>query len=96
VRWPWQPKSEDSIEEEAPFVADAPIRSATEDTLGRTEFAKNLAEIIAKWRGDTSLVIAIRSPWGNGKTSVKNLILEQLGKASPRVTTTIFNRQFER
>lgn len=91
MRWPWQPKGEAEPQEEAPFVADAPIRSANEDALGRTDFAKNLADLIAKWRGDTSLVIAVRSPWGNGKTSVKNLVLEQLRKTSPKLRVLQFN-----
>ncbi len=87
----WPSKSEKKDEAISPFTAEAPIRSAGQDTLGRVEFATNLANIISRWRNDTSLVIAIRSPWGNGKTSVKNLVLEQLEKSSPKVGILQFN-----
>ena len=91
MRWPWPPKVAATSEDDPPFVADAPIRSAEQDTLGRVEFANSLAAIVAKWRGDTSLVIAVRSPWGNGKTSVKNLVLEQLGVIAPNLRSLQFN-----
>jgi hypothetical protein len=77
--------------DDPPFVADAPIRSAAEDTLGRKDFAHNLADLVAKWKGDTSLVIAVRSPWGNGKTSVKNMVLEHLRNTNPGVRALQFN-----
>ena len=90
MRWPWKLKY-DKEADDPPFVADAPIRSAAEDTLGRKEFARNLAELVAKWKGDTSLVIAVRSPWGNGKTSVKNMVLEHLRDTKRKVRVLQFN-----
>jgi len=90
VSWPWEPKPKKEIDD-PPFVADAPIRSAAEDTLGRKDFAHNLAKLVAKWKGDTSLIIAVRSPWGNGKTSVKNMVLEHLRDTKPTVRILQFN-----
>jgi len=61
-----------------PFSADRPIGSKDEDLLGRAPFAENLAKAIEGWRGKDSLVIALYGPWGVGKTSLKNLVVEEL------------------
>jgi predicted KAP-like P-loop ATPase len=61
-----------------PFSADRPIGSNDEDLLGRAPFAENLAKAIEGWRGKDSLVIALYGPWGVGKTSLKNLVVEEL------------------
>ncbi len=60
------------------FSADRPITSRTEDLLGRTGFAEALAHAIRGWTGRDSLVIALYGPWGSGKSSVKNMVLESL------------------
>lgn len=57
---------------------DAPISKAVEDILGRTGFANEMAEVIAKQRTDESVVLALRGDWGSGKSSLKNLIVESL------------------
>lgn len=62
------------------FNPDRPIESSREDKLERAEFAHLLAERISAWRGQESLVIGLYGDWGSGKSSVKNLILEQLRK----------------
>lgn len=66
-----------------PFSADRPITNAQADVLGRGSFAAALAQSIASWRGRDSLVVALYGPYGIGKTSVKNLVLEALGRGSP-------------
>jgi Cdc6-like AAA superfamily ATPase len=63
---------------EYPFSADRPINSGGEDLLGRAKFAASLGKAIKSWRGKDSLVIALYGPWGSGKSSVKNLVLESL------------------
>lgn len=60
------------------FSADRPIASRKEDLLGRSGFAESLAAAIKGWKGNDSLVIAIYGPWGSGKSSVKNMVLESL------------------
>lgn len=75
----------DSLEQEAneyPFSADRPINSGSEDLLGRAKFAGSLGKAIKSWRGKDSLVLALYGPWGSGKSSVKNLVLESL-RSSP-------------
>lgn len=74
-------KEGDSLEEgsnEYPFSADRPINSRGNDLLGRAKFSESLAKAIKSWRGKDSLVLALYGPWGSGKSSVKNLVLESL------------------
>ncbi len=61
------------------FSADRPISSRSEDLLGRAPFAEHLAKAIEGWRQKDSLVMALYGPWGVGKTSLKNLVVEQPG-----------------
>ncbi|MCK1636944.1 hypothetical protein IVA95_04970 [Bradyrhizobium sp. 157] len=70
--------------------ADAPITSASENLLGRGDFACALARILYRHRGSESLVIALRGEWGSGKTSIKNLAIEALippGETKMQVVT---------
>ena len=59
---------------------DRPILGADEDELGRAPFAASLAEAVAGWQGQDSLVIGLYGSWGSGKTSVKNMVFEALAK----------------
>jgi predicted KAP-like P-loop ATPase len=73
------------------FSADRPIRSKSEDLLGRTTFAESLAEVVEGWTGNDSLVMALYGPWGIGKSSIKNMVLEHLrGKGSIAPTVVEF------
>jgi predicted KAP-like P-loop ATPase len=72
--------SESAPEVEHPFSSDRPISSRTEDLLNRGSFAESLATAIHGWRQKDSLVIGLFGPWGEGKTSVKNLVVEAVGK----------------
>ena len=65
------------------FSADRPIGSREEDLLGRAGFADSLATAIKGWKGNESLVIALYGPWGSGKSSVKNMVLQSLPLAQP-------------
>lgn len=76
---------------EHPFSADRPISSASEDLLGRAEFAQSLARAIGGWKQRDSLVVGLYGPWGEGKSSVKNMALEAIRKSLPRVTIVEFN-----
>lgn len=72
----------------SPFSPDRPINSKSEDLLGRANFAESLARAIKSWKGKDSLVIALYGPWGSGKSSVKNLVLDSL-KSSPSTCPSI-------
>lgn len=57
---------------------DQPIRSASDDLLGRVTFSRAIGNAIAAWTGRESLVIGISGPWGSGKSSVKSMLVEHL------------------
>ena len=66
---------------------DIPITTIEQDILGRTRFAKKVADIIVEENSfaQNGFVIGIQGPWGCGKTSLCNLIkghLSMLGKES--------------
>jgi predicted KAP-like P-loop ATPase len=61
-----------------PFSADRPISSVDEDRLDRGKFVKEFSKSIGAWKGKDSIVIAIYGDWGAGKTSLKNLIIEEM------------------
>ena len=56
------------------YVPDAPIEAADEDRFNRAPFAKGIANTLAGLKDHSSIVIGIYAPWGEGKTSVLNLI----------------------
>lgn len=64
------------------FDADRPITSSAQDKLNRTLFAKYLARCMLDHKDPNSLVVGLYGGWGSGKTSVINLVLEELRTAS--------------
>jgi hypothetical protein len=56
------------------FVTDAPIDDASQDRFNRAPFAAQIARTIAAQRDPASLVVGLYGPWGDGKTSVLNLV----------------------
>ena len=70
----------DEVEPPAFLSPDEAIQSSREDELGRVPFAREIAEAIASWKNNSSLVFALVGPWGNGKSSIKNLVVEALEK----------------
>jgi hypothetical protein len=61
-------------------VSDKPVERSTEDRLGFQAYADALAELIDNVETDTPMTIAISGPWGGGKTSLSNLVAEQLNR----------------
>lgn len=60
------------------IFVDRPIEHGKDDLFGRQPFARAIASTIANWGGSESLTISISGPWGSGKSSLKNMILEAL------------------
>jgi len=60
------------------ILPDYPIQSKKEDRLKRAPLAEKVAELILDFKGSESFVIGIEGPWGSGKSSFINLILEAL------------------
>jgi predicted KAP-like P-loop ATPase len=60
------------------FVTDEPIKNDQDDTLDRGKFVNHLVESICNWDGKESLAIGLYGAWGNGKTSLINLVRSKL------------------
>ena len=58
------------------FSTDRPIETRSNDRLGRARFAEAIADAIRGWFNRDSLVIALYGPWGMGKSSIKNMVLD--------------------
>lgn len=72
-----------------PF-GDQPIETTDQDLLERAPLAGIVARQIASLDASQGAVVGVLGAWGAGKTSLLNLILEQLG-ADPSVTVVEFN-----
>jgi predicted KAP-like P-loop ATPase len=57
---------------------DNAIKSRSEDRLGRSGFADQLTAALLTESADQGLVAALVGPWGQGKSSVLNMVKEQL------------------
>lgn len=64
------------------FDADLPIVTNEQDRLGRITFAKYLARCILDHKNSESLVLGLYGGWGVGKTSIINLMMQELRYAS--------------
>jgi predicted KAP-like P-loop ATPase len=68
---------------------DAPITSSSQDRLNRTGLATAIARAILTLDAKESVVIGIYGPWGTGKTSLLNLLQEQLDETQSTIPTLI-------
>jgi len=64
------------------FDADRPILTSSQDQLERATFAKYLARCMLDHKDPQSLVVGLFGGWGVGKTSIINLIYEELNFAA--------------
>jgi hypothetical protein len=69
---------------------DNAIKSRAEDRLGRAGFADQLTAALLGETADEGLVAALVGPWGQGKSSVLNMVKEQLEGTHSR-TVLVFN-----
>lgn len=76
--------------EEAPPAGDNPIRSWRQDRLERRGTAASLAAEYRTLDASEGYVTALMGPWGAGKTSLVNLIREEL-EATPAIPVLDFN-----
>lgn len=61
-----------------PVNCDVEIHSIAQDRLGRAPFARRVAERIATAGDGPSVVFGLAGPWGAGKTSLLNMVDQQL------------------
>lgn len=62
------------------FFTDAPIAGAKHDRFNRAPFASRIADTIARRPDSSSIVIGVFGPWGDGKTSVLQMMEEALSR----------------
>lgn len=62
------------------FKSDQPIKNAPEDLLSRAKFASTLAQTLLAYKDSAPLTIGLFGPWGSGKTSLVNLIINDIKK----------------
>ena len=64
------------------YNSDKPIKSSEQDLLGRTTFSKQLGEAIYKYDGKDGLVLGVFGKWGTGKTSILNMVVNEINYLS--------------
>lgn len=64
------------------YNSDKPIETVDQDLLGRSTFSKQLAEAIFKYGGKDGLVIGLFGKWGTGKTSILNIVVNEINSLS--------------
>lgn len=57
---------------------DKPVKSKSDDLYGLSAVAQGLSQAILAMDDENSATIGIEGPWGSGKTSMVNLLLEEL------------------
>lgn len=60
------------------IASDRPVQTKAEDLLGLGAFVSRLADVAVNWPDDESVVIGLYGEWGSGKTSLLNLLDEEL------------------
>lgn len=60
------------------FSSDQPITHISEDRLGRGSYILRLVKAIKNWSWNESIVIGLQGEWGTGKTSIVNLLLNEI------------------
>jgi len=76
----FRPKPENSADASPTdeIGSDVPIRSAKQDRLRRSAFAARIAVVLKGPSVEEGRVFAIRGARGTGKSSLKNMIIEEL------------------
>lgn len=70
------------------FDADRPIRTIAEDRLNRSYFAKYLARCALDLTHPDSFTIGLYGGWGVGKTSIINMVIDELNFAATNLEDT--------
>jgi hypothetical protein len=60
------------------FSNDSPLSDSADDKLNRAPFADRIADVLRGLPNGAGLVVGIHGPWGDGKTTVLNLLKNNL------------------
>ena len=60
------------------FLADKPIERISDDLLNRGSFASRISDCLISNQKQESLVISLNGKWGSGKSSILNMVKEEL------------------
>lgn len=63
------------------MAGDEPIKTEDEDLLGWGEYARHIANAVGNPTSEASMVYAINGAWGSGKSSLLNLVEQEIVKA---------------
>lgn len=74
----------------ADVANDRPVMSKQEDRLNRAAFAERIAGMLSSLPDGAGVVVGIHGPWGDGKTTVLNLLRRDL-TVDDRVVVREFN-----
>lgn len=64
------------------FYSDKPIMTKDKDCLNRTTFSKQIAKAILSYTKIDNFTISLCGKWGTGKTSIINMVIEEIEKLS--------------
>lgn len=79
------PAAEDNWHMAATTWTDEALRTGEHDALGRLPYARRAAELIHTTHSfESSAVFGLSGPWGSGKTSLVNMIVEELQREHPK------------
>ncbi len=70
---------------------DLPIAKSSDDKLNRESFAESLANVILQSTFPTSFTVGLYGAWGSGKTSLLNMVIEQVERRRTDVVILRFN-----
>ena len=70
---------------------DLPITKARDDILNRSSFAKNLAKVLLEYSYSSSFSIGLYGEWGSGKTSLLNMVIEEIADKDSHAVILRFN-----
>jgi predicted KAP-like P-loop ATPase len=73
------------------FASDQPIEHMSDDRLGRRPFAEAIAHQVATAPASDGFAVGLVGPWGSGKTSILNMMRENLGAHQDSVIVVNFN-----
>lgn len=64
------------------YRSDSPIQKSSQDQLRRSDFALKLAKSLISYADKDSLCIGLLGPWGSGKTSLVNMVINDIQEES--------------